>query len=235
VETVVLTITLSVALMAILGGWAVTDSIVGAVQGREARDRDVHRLGMYRAVLPFVQVVARVVEHIGAFDGLRGLARPEARGGGEPGRDHAGRGDRGRVLTGLLGWRWASTSTCSSGSGPCSTRVRGICMAIPFLYLNDRIRKRQKKIRKVLPIRSTCSPRGRGGARLHGGALAHRRQARGEPVPGRGQEADARLRHGQDRGGRTQGHGRALQLDDLQSVVSALVQADELGSRSVRR
>jgi len=202
VETVVLTITLSVALMAILGGWAVTDSIVGAVQGREARDEMFIDSACTEPCLPSSRCRARRRAH----RRLRRAARLASTGsswrrgaGTRPDPDEV---IGGAVLTGLLGVAVGVYFDVLVGMGPCSTPAfAGICMAIPFLYLNDRIRKRQKEDPQGPALYARpAHARGRGGARLHGGALAHRRQARGEPVPGRGQEADGDLAMGKTRG-----------------------------------
>ena len=215
-----------------LAVWAIVEMIIEAVQGKEERDEIFVDTPVFRLILPFVQVVSRVVERFSFLDRYR---------------DNL---DRRLVMAGKR-----DAITPDEVLGTCIiTAVGGILVAVyldfmigvnlpvymalgflgsflPVMGLGDMIKKRHNKIRRALPYTLDLLTLAVEAGLDFTAALARIvDKLKGNPFQEEVRKLNRDLAMGKTRAEALKDMSDRIRLDDLQSVVSALVQADELGS-----
>ncbi len=215
-----------------LAVWAIVEMIIEAVQGKEEHDEIFVDTPLFRLMLPFVQVVARQLEKLVFLDKYRdGLDRKLIQAGKRDAitpDEVLGTG----CLTALGGVAVAGYLDMMMGVPPPMYLVLALVGSIlPFMGLNDMIKKRQHKIRRALPYTLDLLTLAVEAGLDFTAALARIvDKLRGNPFQDEVRKLSRDLAMGKTRIEALKDMSDRVRLDDLQSVVSALVQADELGS-----
>jgi tight adherence protein C len=226
-------ITLSSAFAAALAGWVVTEMIVDAVEGKEDRDEKFVDTPFFRIMLPFVQAIARIVEKLRFLDKSRDnldrrLIMAGKRDAINPDEVY-GLAVIMMVFCLLLG---VYLDQMSDGI-PYYVwlLLGGVGFMLPFLGLNDMIKKRHHKIRRALPYTlDLLTLAVEAGLDFTAALTRITDKLVGNPFQDEVRKLTRDLAMGKTRIEALKDMADRVRLEDLQSVVSALVQADELGS-----
>lgn len=198
----------------------------------EQQDELFSQSPLFRMVLPFVQHLGRMASGLRMFDSLRADLRLKL--------IRAGKADTLSpddflgfiMLSGLIGACVGIYFEVSVKIGaPGVTGIAFLVMALPVLSLNDQIKKRQKSIRRVLPytLDLLCLAVEAG---LDFTAALNRIGEKLGRTPFR-EEIRALSRDlsmGKTRPEALRDMERRIGLEELTSVITALIQADELGA-----
>jgi tight adherence protein C len=215
-----------------LAVWAIVEMIIEAVQGKEERDEIFVDTPVFRLMLPFVQVVARVVERFSFLDRTRdGLDRKLVMAG----KRDAITPDEVLgtcIITLVLGVLVAAYMDFMIGVNlPVYLALGFLGSFLPVMGLGDMIKKRHAKIRKALPYTLDLLTLAVEAGLDFTAALARIvDKLKGNPFQEEVRKLNRDLAMGKTRAEALRDMSDRIRLDDLQSVVSALVQADELGS-----
>lgn len=215
-----------------LAVWAIVEMIIEAVQGKEDRDEIFVDSSAFRVMLPFIQVIARQIEKLTFLDSRRDSI------------------DRTLVMAGkrdaITPDEVLGTCVLSSGMGllvalyldqmigtgfPAYVGLAGLGLIMPFMGLNDMIKKRQHKIRRALPYTLDLLTLAVEAGLDFTAALSRIvDKLKGNPFQDEVKKLTRDLAMGKTRIEALKDMSDRIRLEELQSVVSALVQADELGS-----
>ena len=215
-----------------LGVWVLLSGLAKVQSDAVEQDEAFSESPLFQAALPIIQALGRVIEPIGAFDGTReGLNLKLLR---------AGRSDSitpdeflgFMVLCGGVGGGVGLYFQLMIGGGIEIVLALAILVSfLPLLSLRESVAKRQKAIRKILPytLDLLCLAVEAG---LDFTAALNRI---GERLPQSPFRQEVRiltrdLNMGKTRSQALRDMEFRIGLEELTSVVSALVQADELGA-----
>jgi tight adherence protein C len=215
-----------------LAGWAAVEMVIEALQGKEDRDEIFVDTPVFRLMLPFVQVIARQIEKLSFLDKSRdGLDRKLVM---------AGKRDAITpdevfgtcILTALAGTLTALYTDCMIGAPPSIYLVLALLGSVlPLMGLNDMIKKRHHKIRRALPYTlDLLTLAVEAGLDFTAALTRITEKLKGNPFQDEVRKLSRDLAMGKTRVEALKDMADRVRLEDLQSVVSALVQADELGS-----
>lgn len=222
-----------VGFAAALAVWAIVEMVIEAIQGKETRDEIFVDTPVFRILLPFVQVIARGLERFTFLDKYRdGLDRRLVM---------AGKRDAITpdeilgtcVITFGAGLAFSAYMDSMLGGIPplCYVLFGGVGSFLPVLGLSDMIKKRHHKIRRALPYTLDLLTLAVEAGLDFTAALARIvEKLHGNPFQDEVKKLNRDLAMGKTRIEALKDMSERVRLEELQSVVSALVQADELGS-----
>ena len=215
-----------------LAVWAIVEMIIEAVQGKENRDELFVDTPAFKIMLPFVQVVARRLEGFAFLDKYRDTLDRKLV---QAGKRDAITPDEilgTAFLTSVAGLLVAVYLDQMMGvPPPLYLALAMLGMFIPFMGLNDMIKKRQHKIRRALPYTlDLLTLAVEAGLDFTAALSKIVDKLKGNPFQDEVKKLTRDLAMGKTRIEALKDMSERVRLDDLQSVVSALVQADELGS-----
>lgn len=198
----------------------------------EEQDELFSQSPLFRMVLPFVQHLGRMVSGLRMFDRMRADLRLKLIRAGKADSISPDEFLGFMILAGLIGVGVGAYFEISVQIGLAGVMgIACLVMALPFLSLNDTIRKRQKSIRRVLPytLDLLCLAVEAG---LDFTAALNRIGEKLGRTPFRDEiRALSRdLSMGKTRPEALRDMEKRIGLEELTSVVTALIQADELGA-----
>jgi len=212
--------------------WTVLNGIASVQEAAEEQD-EVYSTGpLFTAALPFVQALGRFFERLKGLEGFRGhidlkLIRA--------GKADAITPDEFLGLMTLTGGAGALISLyfeLALGAGPFFIMVIVLLVGLlPYLSLDDSIKRRQAKVRKILPYTLdllTLSVE----AGLDFSAALNRiaEKLDKNPLQVEVKRLNRDLSMGKTRSEALRDMDHRIGLEELTTVVSALIQADELGA-----
>lgn len=215
-----------------LAVWAIVEMIIEAIQGKEDRDEIFVDTPIFRIMLPFVQVIARQLERFSFLDARRdGIDRKLV----TAGKRDAITPDEVLgtcCLSSLAGVLVALYLDQMIGVGmPFYLGLGLLGMVMPFMGLNDMIKKRHHKIRRALPYTlDLLTLAVEAGLDFTAALSKIVDKLKGNPFQDEVKKLTRDLAMGKTRIEGLKDMSERVRLEELQSVVSALVQADELGS-----
>jgi tight adherence protein C len=216
-----------------IGAWAVIEMILETVRGVDRRDESFADSIFFRMALPFIQAVARTIERIRFLDKIRDKL------------------DRQLVMAGK---REALTPDEVMATGILSALIGvgvafyfdymldgvGVeyylgmsltCFYLPFNSIREMIKRRHNKIRKVLPYTLDLITLAVEAGLDFTAALSRiAEKLKGNPFQDEVRKVTRELAMGKTRMEALKDMSDRVRLEELRAVVSALVQADELGS-----
>jgi len=215
-----------------LAVWAIVEMIIEAVQGKEDREEIFVDTPVFRIMLPFVQVIARQLERFAFLDARRDALD----------RKLVMAGKRDAItpdevlgtccLTAIIGVLTSLYLDTLMGIGvPVYIALAFLGMLIPLMGLNDMIKKRHHKIRRALPYTlDLLTLAVEAGLDFTAALSKIVDKLNGNPFQDEVKKLTRDLAMGKTRIEALKDMSERVRMEELQSVVSALVQADELGS-----
>jgi tight adherence protein C len=212
--------------------WQLLVALMTVQESAELQDEMFSDSPIYKMVLPFVQQIGRSLANVAALDGLRKELRQQL--------VRAGKGDAitpdefvgVMILSGLLGLAVGLYfMVMVDASGVVVLGISLLVFYLPKLSLNDKVSTRQKAIRKVLPytLDLLCLAVEAG---MDFTAALNRIGDKLRQSPFRDEITilSRDLSMGKTRPEALRDMEKRIGIEELTSVVSALVQADELGA-----
>ena len=215
-----------------LAGWAITSMLVDTIMGTEKRDEIFVESPAFRVILPFAQAIGRVLERFPAFDKPRENIERKLTMAGK--RDAISPDELlgACVVTALIGVAVGVWLDYFMGiTGATYAALVLLCGFLPMLGLGDMIKKRHHQIRRALPYTlDLLTLAVEAGLDFTAALTRITDKLKGNPFQDEVRKLTRDLAMGKTRAEALKDMSERVRLEDLQSVVSALVQADELGS-----
>jgi tight adherence protein C len=215
-----------------LAAWSIVEMIIEAVQGKEDRDEIFVDTPVFRVMLPFVQVIARQLERFAFLDSRRDAIDRQLVTAGK--RDAITPDEVlgtcclssvGGVLTALY------LDNMIGVGMPFYAALGLLGLMLPFMGINDMIKKRHHKIRRALPYTlDLLTLAVEAGLDFTAALSKIVDKLKGNPFQDEVKKLTRDLAMGKTRIEGLKDMAERVRMEELQSVVSALVQADELGS-----
>jgi tight adherence protein C len=216
-----------------IAAWAVIEMVIDTIRGADKRDESFADSPFFRMALPFIQAIARGLEKFRFLDRFRdALDRSLVMAG----KREALTPDEvmgTSVLCALIGVTVSIYfDYMLGGVGPeVYLGITILTAILPFMSLNDMIKRRHHKIRRVLPYTLDLITLAVEAGLDFTAALSRiAEKLRGNPFQDEVRKVTRELAMGKTRLEALKDMSDRVRLEELRGVVSALVQADELGS-----
>jgi tight adherence protein C len=219
-----------------IGIWAVIDLFLETLRGADKRDESFAESQFFKLALPFIQAIARSIERFRFLNGLRDsfdrrLVMAGKRESLTPDELIA------TCILGALiafGVAWYFDYMLDLSGSTVGIDYAGVTLTgllLPAMSLNDNIKRRHNKIRKVLPYTLDLVTLAVEAGLDFTAALSRiAEKLKGNPFQDEVRKVTRELAMGKTRMEALKDMSDRVRLEELRAVVSALVQADELGS-----
>lgn len=219
-----------------VAAWSVLETLIEMLTGVDRRDEIGGESAIFRLALPAIQFVARRLENLTFLDRIRdGLDRKLVMAGKREGITPD------EVIASCilgcataLGVAWYFDYMLGLDGSSETVDYSGLGMTgfiLPLLSLNDAIKRRHHKIRKVLPYTLDLITLAVEAGLDFTAALSRiAEKLKGNPFQDEVRKVTRELAMGKTRMEALKDMSDRVRLEELRAVVSALVQADELGS-----
>src|SRR5262249_9747355 len=136
-----------------IAAWAVLEMVIDTIRGADKRDESFAESPFFRMALPFIQAVARGLERFKFLDKMRDSLDRSLVMAGKPERITPAEIMAPGVLACLTGLAVSFYfDYMLGGVGPeVYMAVTLLTTLLPFMSLNDMIKRRHHKIRRILP------------------------------------------------------------------------------------